>query len=77
MSDTVKYVLFACSRCVSFSNNIIIMFSIFILFPPPSPTPRPAPVKWAQRGDLVYLHFEVQDVSNPDVKVEPTKVTYR
>ena len=38
---------------------------------------KPAPVKWAQRGELVYLNFEVQDVEKPEVSVEKDKVTYK
>jgi len=40
-------------------------------------TVKPAPVKWAQRGELVYVNFQVQDIENPDVSVEKGKVTYR
>lgn len=40
-------------------------------------TAKPAPVKWAQRGDLVYVNFQVQDVDKPEVSVENNKVTYR
>ncbi|KAH9497568.1 Prostaglandin E synthase 3 (Cytosolic) [Dermatophagoides farinae] len=37
----------------------------------------PAPLKWAQRKDLVYLNFQVQDVVNPEVVVEKDKIIYR
>ncbi|OTF80754.1 prostaglandin E synthase 3-like protein, partial [Euroglyphus maynei] len=40
-------------------------------------TTKPAPLKWAQRKDLVYLNFEVQDAVNPEVVVEKDKVIYR
>lgn len=38
---------------------------------------KPAPVKWAQRNELIYLDFQVQDVPNPTVSVEKDKVTYK
>lgn len=40
-------------------------------------TSKPAPVKWAQRKDLVYLNIEVQDVQKPEIKVEEDKIIYR
>jgi len=40
-------------------------------------TVKPAPVKWAQRSDLVYVNFQVQDIDKPEISVEKDKVTYR
>lgn len=55
----------------------ICLYLYLFLFFLPLHINRPAPVKWAQRGDLVYLNFEVQDVANPEVAVTKDTVTYK
>lgn len=38
---------------------------------------RPAPVKWAQRNDLIYLCVELLDIEKPEVQIEKDKLIYK
>ncbi|KAF7493910.1 Uncharacterized protein SSS_01182 [Sarcoptes scabiei] len=40
-------------------------------------TSKPAPVKWAQRNDLIYLCVELLDIEKPEVQIEKDKLIYK